>query len=119
LTAEAAAAAASLAASTAVAAAEAASAAELAAASTAGGGVTTTAGAGAGGVTTTGVSSFLLQALIATAANRVANRSDFFMGVLKKTSEVIVWVAGLRNKLPLIGKTRHEARRFAESSLKL
>jgi hypothetical protein len=41
------------------------------------------------------------------------------MGVLKKTSEVIVWVAGLRNKLPLIGKTRHEARRFAESSLKL
>jgi hypothetical protein len=115
-----------LAASTAVAAAEAAAApelaaaaAELAAASMAGGGVTTTAGAGAGGVTTTGVSSFLLQALIATAANRVANRSDFFMGVLKKTSEVIVWVAGLRNKLPLIGKTRHEARRFAESSLKL
>ena len=38
-------------------------------------------GAGAGGVTV--VSSFLLQAARATAANREANRSDFFIFVLK------------------------------------
>ena len=55
----------------------------------AGAGVTT---AGAGGATV--VSSFLLQAARATAANREANRSDFFIFVLKSKVEQLPVIVG-------------------------